>query len=73
MVVMGPYQNMPDDVKAMAEKTEADIKSGAIKVFAGPITKQDGTVAVKDGEVMPDKEILGLNYYVKGVDGTVPQ
>ncbi len=29
MVVMGPYQNMPDDVKAMAEKTEADIKSGS--------------------------------------------
>ncbi len=73
MVVMGPYQNMPDDVKALAEKTEGDIKSGAVKVFAGPIMKQDGTVAVKAGEVMPDKEILGLNYYVKGVDGTVPQ
>ncbi len=73
MVVMGPYQNMPDDVKALAEKTEADIKSGAVKVFAGPITKQDGTVAVKAGEVMPDKEILGLNYYVKGVDDKLPQ
>ena len=73
MVVMGPFQNMPDDVKAMAEKTEADIKSGKTMVFAGPITKQDGTIAVKAGDVMPDKEILGLNYYVKGVDDKLPQ
>ena len=73
MVVMGPYQNMPDDVKAMAESTEADIKSGKTKVFAGPINKQDGSLAVKAGDVMPDKEILGLNYYVKGVDDKLPQ
>ena len=73
MVVMGPYENMPADVKAMAEKTEADIKSGTVKVFEGPIAKQDGTVAVKAGEVMPDKEILGLNWYVKGLDDKVPQ
>lgn len=73
MVVMGPYQNMPADVKAMAEQTEAEIKSGKTLVFAGPITRQDGTVAVKAGEVMPDKDILGLNWYVKGVDDKVPQ
>ncbi|RYB02090.1 BMP family ABC transporter substrate-binding protein [Lichenibacterium ramalinae] len=73
MVVMGPYENMPADVKAMAEQTEADIKSGKVKVFAGPIAKQDGSVGVKPGEVMPDKEILGLNWYVKGVDDKLPQ
>ena len=73
MVVMGPYENMPADVKAMAEQTEADIKSGKVKVFAGPVAKQDGSVGVKAGEVMPDKEILGLNWYVKGVDDKLPQ
>ena len=73
MVKMGPYVNMPDDVKKMAEDTEAAIKSGKLVPFKGPITKQDGTVAVKDGEVMPDKEILGLNWYVKGIDDKVPQ
>lgn len=35
---------MPADVKAMAEKTAADIKSGALKPFGGKITKQDGSV-----------------------------
>ncbi|WP_131193978.1 BMP family ABC transporter substrate-binding protein [Lichenihabitans psoromatis] len=73
MVKMGPYVNMPDDVKKMAEDTEAAIKSGKLLPFKGPITKQDGTVAVKDGESLPDKEILGLNWYVKGIDDKIPQ
>ncbi len=73
MVKMGPYVNMPDDVKAMAEATEAAIRSGALKPFKGPIAKQDGTLAVKDGESLPDKEILGLNWYIKGIDDTIPQ
>ena len=73
MVKMGPYVNMPDDVKKMAEDTQAAIASGKLMPFKGPITKQDGTVAVKDGESLPDKEILGLNWYVKGIDDKVPQ
>ena len=73
MVQMGPFTNMPDDVKKMAEDTEASIKSGALKPFKGPIYKQDGTLAVKEGESLPDKEILGLNWYVKGVDDKLPQ
>jgi simple sugar transport system substrate-binding protein len=73
MVKMGPYVNMPDDVKKMAEDTEAAIKSGKLLPFKGPIFKQDGTLAVKEGESLPDKEILGLNWYVKGIDDKLPQ
>jgi len=71
-VVLGPLTNMPDDVKAMAEKSIADIKSGKLMVFSGPVTKQDGTVAVPEGKVMPDGDILGLNWYVKGIDDKLP-
>ena len=49
------------------------IASGKLMPFKGPITKQDGSVAVKEGESLPDKEILGLNWYVKGIDDKVPQ
>ena len=48
MVVMGPYENMPDDVKAMAEQTEADIKPGKVKPFAGP-DRQAGRVCGREG------------------------
>jgi simple sugar transport system substrate-binding protein len=70
---MAPYTNMPDDVKAMAEATEAKIKSGEIKPFTGPITKQDGTEWLKAGEQADDGTLLGLNFYVKGVDDKLPQ
>jgi len=72
MVVMAPFTNMPDDVKKMAEATTEAIASGKLHPFHGPISKQDGTVAVKDGAVLPDPEILGMNWYVKGIDEKAP-
>jgi simple sugar transport system substrate-binding protein len=72
-VVMAPYTNMPDDVKAMATEIEGKIKSKAFDPFTGPVTKQDGTEWLKAGEVAEPGVLLGLNFYVKGVDDTLPQ
>ncbi|TIW44392.1 MAG: BMP family ABC transporter substrate-binding protein, partial [Mesorhizobium sp.] len=71
-VKMAPYTNMPDDVKAMAEATEKKIIDGW-NPFTGPIAKQDGTPWLKDGEVADDATLLGMNFYVKGVDDKLPQ
>ncbi len=73
LVVLGPLTNMPDDVKAMAEDSIAKIKAGELQVFKGPITKQDGSVGVAEGTVADDKTLLGLNWYVKGIDDKLPQ
>lgn len=70
---MAPYTNMPDDVKAMAMDTEAKIKSGELKPFTGPINKQDGTPWLKEGESADDGTILGMNFYIEGVDDKLPQ
>ena len=70
---MAPFANMPDDVKAMAEATTAAIGSGQLNPFKGPVMKQDGTVVAKEGESVSDKEILGMNWYVKGIDDKLPQ
>ena len=72
MVEMAPYTNMPDDVKAMAMETEKKIHDGTYQVFTGPIVKQDGTVAAAEGVVLPDAEILGMNWYIKGIDDKLP-
>eukprot|EP01037_Dinobryon_pediforme_P019816 gene19816-20303_t len=69
MVVLPPIQNVPDDVKKMAEDTIAKIKDGSLKPFGGMITKQDGTM-VHD---LDDGAILGMNWYVKGIDDKLPQ
>lgn len=73
ILTMAPYTNMPDDVKKMAEETEAKIKSGELKPFTGPINKQDGSVWLKEGESADDGTILGMNFYVEGVDDKLPQ
>ncbi|QKV18136.1 BMP family ABC transporter substrate-binding protein [Oricola thermophila] len=72
-VVMAPYTNMPDDVKAMAEETEAKITSGELEPFTGPIKKQDGSDWLADGETPDIGTLLGLNFYVAGVDDQLPQ
>ena len=72
MVVLAPFANMPDDVKAKAEASKKAIADGTLHPFKGPVLKQDGSVAVKEGETAPDPMILGMNWYVKGIDDKLP-
>lgn len=73
LVHMAPISNVPDDVKAMAEDTMASIKSGSFHPFTGPITKQDGTAWLAEGEIADDGTLLGMNFYVAGVDDQLPE
>jgi simple sugar transport system substrate-binding protein len=72
-VALAAFTNMPEDVAKMAAETAEAIKSGKLHPFTGPITKQDGTVVGEAGKGLPDGDILGMNWYVKGVDDQLPQ
>ncbi len=73
LVVMAPYTNMPDNVKKMAMDTEAAIVAGTLHPFKCPVVAQDGkTVECKNGKNLEDGQILGMNFYVKGVDDKIP-
>src|ERR1700719_208452 len=73
LVVMALYTNMPDDVKKMAESTEAAIVAGTLHPFKCPVVAQDGkTVECKNGKNLEDGQILSMNFYVKGVDDKIP-
>lgn len=73
ILAMAPYTNVPEDVKAMAEATEAAIRDGSLHPFTGPINKQDGSVWLKEGEKSDDGTLLGMKFYVEGVDDKLPQ
>lgn len=64
---------VPKDVadKVMAKMEE--IKAGTFNPFTGPIKDQSGKVRAEAGQVMPDADIAGMNWYVEGVDGKLPQ
>jgi simple sugar transport system substrate-binding protein len=72
-VEMAPYTNLPADVVKMAQDTEAKIKAGELHPFKGPVYKQDGSEALPAGKNLDDGTLLGMNWYVKGVDGQLPQ
>ena len=72
-VNIAPFTNLPDDVVKMANETSEAIKTGKLHPFTGPITKQDGSVAGEAGKPLADGDILGMNWYVKGIDDKLPQ
>ncbi len=59
---------VPSKVRRMAEKTIADLRKGRIHPFTGPINKQDGSRWLKKGEEAPLSDILGMDFYVEGID-----
>lgn len=73
MVVMAPYTNVPEDVAKEAAAMAEKIRSGEFHPFTGPIYKQDGSEAVGDGIILDDGVLLGMNWYVKGLDDQLPQ
>ena len=74
MVKMAPFTNMPDDVKKLATDTEAAIKAGKLNPFKCPVYGQDGKeIECKGKGALDDGQILGMNFYVKGIDDKLPQ
>ena len=72
-LVLSPFENMPADVAAAAAKAAADIKSGANKIFTGPIKDNTGKLRVPAGKTLNDGELFTtLDYYVDGIAGKIP-
>ena len=73
IVGLAPYgPAVPDDVKQMVEAKKQELLSGTFDVFTGPIKDQQGTVKVAEGQKMSDADMLQLNWFVQGVEGTIP-
>jgi len=62
---------VPDDVKMLIESRKADIVAGDTDVFCGPINDQNGELKVPEGECMADGDMLGMDWFVEGVEGTI--
>lgn len=62
-----------DDVKAAAEVVREGIVDGSLHPFQGPINNQAGEEVVAKGEVIDDGVLLGMDFYVEGVQGSLPK
>ena len=73
MFIMAPYTNLTDDIKRLASDTEVAITEDRLHPFTCPILTQEGTtVECKGGTHLADEQILGMNFYVKGIDDKIP-
>ena len=63
---------VPQDVQDLVEAAKKEILDGN-DVLCGPIIAQDGSELVADGECMDDGAMLGMNVFVQGVSGTIPE
>jgi simple sugar transport system substrate-binding protein len=74
MVGIGEISDaVPAEVKEEALALKEAIASGEYHPFTGPINKQDGTQWLADGEVADDGTLAGMNFYVEGITGDIPQ
>ena len=74
MVEIGEITDaVPEDVRAEALAMKDAIASGDYHPFTGPLKKQDGSDWLAEGEVADDGTLLGMDFYVEGISGEIPQ
>jgi basic membrane protein A and related proteins len=74
VVVMAPLNSVvsPAAAKVFEEKKKA-IMDGKLTPFQGPVKDQSGAVKVPAGSTMPLEDLMSLNWYVEGVEGSIPK
>ena len=63
---------VPAEIKAKVDAARAGLKDASFHPWKGPIVGQDGKNVVEKDVTPDDKFMLGISFYVKGVDGKVP-
>ncbi|MEZ5411124.1 MAG: BMP family ABC transporter substrate-binding protein [Acidimicrobiales bacterium] len=72
LVTLAPVSSsVPVDVQAEIGEVQKQIVDGTFAPFTGPITRQDGTQVLAAGEVADLGQLLSLDYFVQGVEGTI--
>jgi len=74
MVKIGGISDaVPADVRQEALALKAAIGSGEYHPFTGPLKRQDGSDWLAEGEIADDGTLLGMDFYVEGIAGEIPQ
>jgi basic membrane protein A len=70
LIKLAPYGTSVDSATRQAiEAKKQAIIDGSFYEFAGPITKQDGSVGVAAGDKLTVDQLYAINWFVKGVVG----
>jgi len=74
MVEIGEITDaVPADLKAEALALKQSLGDGSYHTFTGPLTRQDGSPWLAEGETASDEDLAGMNFYLEGLTGEIPQ
>lgn len=63
--------SVPKDLVQLVEKAKSEIIAGKLLVFKGVIKDQTGKIVLPEGKTFTDGELLGMNFFVEGVQGNL--
>lgn len=73
-LTLAPFNDaVPQEARDQVNAAMEAIKAGTLHPFQGPINDQSGVEKVAEGSVLSDGDMLGMKYYVQGVEGELPQ
>ncbi len=73
MVVIGEMTDaIPEEIRTEAQDLADSIAEGEYHPFTGPINRADGSAWLAEGEIADDGTLLGMNFYVEGIDAQLP-
>lgn len=64
--------DVPQEIKDKVEKAKAGLKDGSFAVWTGPIKDNTGKEVLPAGQVADEPFLKGINFYVNGIEGSVP-
>ena len=64
--------DVPADIKAKVEDIKKGLAAGTYHIWKGPIVGQDGKEVLAKDAVADDAFLGGIKFYVKGVEGKLP-
>ncbi|MCS4509242.1 BMP family ABC transporter substrate-binding protein [Xylophilus ampelinus] len=65
-------EDVPAETKAKVERIKAGLKDGSFSIWKGPMVDNTGKEQLAADKVADDEFLGGVKFYVKGVEGTVP-
>jgi len=72
VVKLAPLSNkVPQKVQALVAEKKQALMEHKFQVFTGPIKNQEGEVVLPAGKTFNDKELLSMNFFIEGVQGTI--
>ena len=74
MVALTPLNaSVPADLAALVAQRKAAIASGQLHPFAGPLKDNTGVLRVPAGTALTDAQLMSIDWFAEGVEGSVPK